>query len=150
VFSDLTYKNGLLFSPKFYQKSVLPYQAKFFGRAKEMGMKIIFHSDGYVGDLIPLLSEAGVDCIQPLEVRAGNDMREYMNMYPGRFSYMGNINADALTAGKDVIYNEISGKIPAVKDSRRYIYHSDHSIPDTVSLDNFKYALELVKELGKY
>jgi len=150
VFSDLTYKNGLLFSPKFYREKVLPYQKELFGRAREMGMKIIFHSDGYVGDLVPLLMEAGVDCIQPLEARAGNDVREYMRVYHGKLSFMGNINADTLASGKEAIYREISEKVPAAKLLRRYIYHSDHSIPNTVSLENFKYALELAHQFGRY
>jgi uroporphyrinogen decarboxylase len=149
VFADLCYKNGMFFSPDFFRQRVASYQKKLFGRAKELGMKVIYHSDGYVGDLIPLLIDTGVDCMQPLEVRAGNDVRDYLSRYPGKLSFIGNINADALAAGKEAIHREISTKIPVVKDSRRYIFHSDHSIPPTVSLENYRYALELVRTFSK-
>ena len=148
VFSDLCYKNGMLFSPDFFRRHVAPYQKKMFGRAKELGMKIIYHCDGYVGGLLPLLIDTGVDCMQPLEARAGNDVRDYLGKYPGKLSFIGNINADALAAGKEAIYAEINAKIPAVKNSRRYIFHSDHSIPPAVSLENYRYALELVRNLS--
>jgi uroporphyrinogen decarboxylase len=146
VFSDLCYKTGMLFSPDFFRQRVAPYQKKLFNRAKELGMRIIYHSDGYVGDLIPLLIDVGVECVQPLEVRAGNDVRDYQDKYPGKLSFIGNISADAFAAGKEAIYQEMSKKLPAVKASRRYIFHSDHSIPDTVSLENYQYAIDLAKE----
>jgi uroporphyrinogen decarboxylase len=146
VFADLCYKNGMLFSPDFFRQRVAAYQKKMFNRAKELGMRIIYHSDGYVGDIIPLLIDVGVECIQPLEVRAGNDVRNYQGKYSGKLSFIGNINADALAAGKEAIYREISEKLPAVKASRRYIFHSDHSIPNTVSLENYQYAIDLAKE----
>jgi uroporphyrinogen decarboxylase len=148
VFSDLCYKNGLLFSPDFFRQRVAPYQKKIFDRAKEMGMKIIYHSDGNVCDLIPLLIETGVQCMQPLEVRAGNDIRDYLAAYPGKLSYIGNINADAMAKGREAIEREISAKIPAAKASRRYIFHSDHSVPPTVSFENYRYVVEMARKYG--
>ncbi len=32
----------------------------------------------------------------------------------------------------------------------RYIYHSDHSIPDNVSFDQYRRGLELVEQYGRY
>ena len=31
-----------------------------------------------------------------------------------------------------------------------YIYHSDHSVPNNVSLESYQYALELVRRYGRY
>ena len=150
VFSDLCYKNGMLFSPKFYRERLLPYHRSFFNRAATLDMKVIYHCDGYIGEFLPLLIDAGVDCVQPLEVRAGNDIRDYIRQYPGKISYMGNINADALASGREVIENEVKNKVLEAKKTRRYIYHSDHSVPDTVSLENFKFSIELAFKYGVY
>ena len=76
-------------------------QKKLFDLGKENGMKIIYHCDGYVGELLPMLIDAGIDCIQPLEVRAGNDVRTYIEKYPDAISYIGNINMDIFTTTKD-------------------------------------------------
>lgn len=150
VFSDLCYKNGMLFSPKFYRERVLPYQKRFFNFCSDKGMKVIYHSDGYIKDLLPLLVEAGIDCIQPLEARAGNNVIEYGSLYADKISFMGNINADILATEKKLIFDEVSTKVSNAKETRRYLFHSDHSVPPTVSFDNYCYAIELAKKFGQY
>ena len=150
VFSDLAYKNGMLFSPDFYRKFVLSHHKRFFDFCRKKGMKVIYHSDGNVGELLPLLIEAGIDCIQPMEARAGNDVVEYSRLYGGRISFIGNINADVLASDKESILAEISRKITGVKDTNRYLFHSDHSVPPTVSFENYSYAIQLAKKFGKY
>jgi uroporphyrinogen decarboxylase len=104
VFSDLAYKNGMLFSPDFFSQIILPYQKKFFDLCKSKGMKVIYHSDGNLSQLLPLLIEAGIDCIQPMEARAGNNVVEYTQLYGDRISFIGNINADILATDKEQIY----------------------------------------------
>jgi len=150
VFSDLCYKNGMLFSPEFFNQRIAPYQKRIFDLAKENGMKVIYHSDGNVHDLIPLLLPVGVDCMQPLEARAGNDVGSYLKLYKEKLSFIGNINADVLTAGKEKVEEEITSKIRCAKPSRRYIFHSDHSIPDIVSFFEYEYAINFAKQLIKY
>lgn len=150
VFSDLAYKKGMLFSPVFFRERVAPYQRRIFAFARDHAMKVIYHCDGYVGQLIPMLIDVGVDCMQPLEARAGNDVREYLHQYGDRLSFMGNINADALAGGRRSIRQEICDKLPEAKRSGRYIFHSDHSVPPTVSFEDYAYAIELARELGSY
>ena len=45
---------------------------------------------------------------------------------------------------------EMRRVIPVMKESGGYIFASDHSIPNTVSFDNFRKIIELVRELGSY
>jgi len=40
--------------------------------------------------------------------------------------------------------------VPVLKENGGYVFSSDHSVPDSVSLDNFRYIVELAKELGSY
>jgi uroporphyrinogen decarboxylase len=150
VFSDLCYKTGMLFSPKFYLEAVFPHQKRLFDLAKENGMRVIYHSDGYVGELLPFLIDAGIDCMQPLEARAGNDVRTYLREHGNRISYMGNIDMDVMATTRERIEQEISSKLTSAKASRRYLFHSDHSVPPTVSFENYRYALELAHELARY
>jgi uroporphyrinogen decarboxylase len=37
-----------------------------------------------------------------------------------------------------------------MKQNGGYIFASDHSIPDAVSLENFRHIISLVKEAGSY
>jgi uroporphyrinogen decarboxylase len=150
VFSDLCYKNGMLFSPKFYEERVFPHQKRLFDLARENGMKVIYHSDGYIDELLPRLIRAGIDCIQPLEARAGNDLAACVKKHGAGVSYMGNIDMDVLTTTKERIEQEVTRKMTAGKASRRYIFHSDHSVPYTVSLENYAHALSIARALARY
>jgi uroporphyrinogen decarboxylase len=40
--------------------------------------------------------------------------------------------------------------VPLLKENGGYIFASDHSVPDSVSLENFRYIVNLAKELGSY
>jgi uroporphyrinogen decarboxylase len=154
VFSDLCYKNGLLFSPAFYESSVLAHQRRLFDLARENGMKVIYHCDGNVAQFLPLVMRAGIDCIQPLEARAGNDAAAILRQFPGRLSCMGNIDMDAFNGppegAKDRIRAEVTGKILSAKASHRYLFHSDHSVPDSVSLKGYGYAVQVAREVAGY
>ena len=150
VFSDLCYKNGMLFSPRFYVEKVLPHQRQLFDLARDNGMKVIYHCDGYVGEALPLLIRAGIDCLQPLEARAGNDLRRYLAQYPGAVSFMGNIDMDVFTRSREEIEREVTDKVLAAKGSHRYLFHSDHSVPDNVSLDSYRFALQAARAAAWY
>ena len=150
-FSDLCYRNGMLFSPRLYRAHVLPRLRRVADRCHEMGLKLIYHCDGYVGEFIPLLIEAGVDCVQPLEARAGNNVRQYRPLYEHRIAFFGNINADIVAEGdRDAIEEEVRTKVSLVKEGGGYLYHIDHSVPPGVSLASYAWLIECVKRYGGY
>ena len=150
VFSDLCYKNGMLFSPEFFRNRIMKSFQKYVALCHEAGSKFIFHCDGNIGQLLPLLIEAGVDCIQPLEARTGNDIRNLIPKYGKQISFIGNINADILATTHKKIEEELLNKMPPAVSSHRYIFHSDHSIPPDISLDNYTFAVDLARKLGRY
>jgi uroporphyrinogen decarboxylase len=44
----------------------------------------------------------------------------------------------------------IRRKVSAAKQGGGYIFHSDHSVPPSVSFENYCYVIELVEKYGKY
>lgn len=150
VFSDLCYKNGMLFSPRAYRETLQPYHRQMADFCHARGMPFILHCDGDVREFVPLLIEAGFDCIQPLEARCGNDVRALKPLYGARIVLFGNIGAEAMAAGGERLEEEVRTKVLAAKVGGGYIYHSDHSVPPTVSFDNYARTIELVRECGAY
>lgn len=147
--SDLCYRGGMLFSPRFARRVVLPHWQRLgeFARAHEM--HFMFHCDGNVEQLIPLLLEAGVNGLHPLEARAGNDVRVYKRAFGERLCLIGNIDADVLaTNDQERVAAEVRDKVPIAAQGGGYIFHSDHSIPPTVSLDTYRFALRCAQECG--
>lgn len=150
-FSDLCYKNGMLFSPALYRKMILPYHRKYREFCSKHGLFFILHCDGDIGQFIPLLIEAGFDCLQPLEARAGNDVRKLKKEYGKDIAFFGNINMDILARGiPREIEEEVVSKVKAAKEGGGYIFHSDHSVPPTISFDTYRLAIDLARAHGKY
>ncbi len=147
--SDLCYRNGLLFSPATARRLVLPHWQRLGRYAHDRGMRLMFHCDGNVGQLIPLLLEAGLDAIHPLEARAGNDVCDYKRRFGDRLCLIGNINADVVATNDPAqIAREVAAKVPLAAAGGGYIYHIDHSVPPTVSLKAYQYLLDCVREYG--
>lgn len=147
---DLGYRNGTFFSPQIYKELFLPYHKRWFDKVHEMGLPVIMHSCGKIESLLPYLIEAGLDGIEPIEAKTGQDIRDLKKLYGGKITFFGNMDVRKLSGSKEDIEEEVLGKLKYAMDGGRYVFHSDHSIPPTVNLDNYKYALELAGKFGKY
>jgi len=150
-YEDLGFKDRPFMSVSMYEEMILPSHKKMFDCAHEMGLPVIYHSCGFVEPLLPLLVDAGIDCLQPIEVKAGMDVLRIYENFGDKIALMGGIDARVLiTNDKDKIREELEAKIPILKQGHGYILHSDHSIPDGVEYDTYEYFLKLGLELGKY
>jgi len=151
LYNDMGYRNGLLFSPDSYRKTHYEADRLLYGYFHSKGLKTLLHSCGNVTELVPLLIEVGLDCLQPLEVKAGMDVITLKEKYGDRLAFMGNIDV-RLMADEDPakIEEEIKKKFEVAKRGGGYIYHSDHSIPNNVSFQQYCRVMELVKKYGVY
>ena len=152
VGGDIAYKNGLLFSPAVYRELLMPRHRSMIEHFKgEHGLKVIYHTDGNCTEAIPMLIEAGIDCLEPLEAAAGMDVRRLAPEFGDKVAFMGNLSVVALSGDELNVREEVEGKVKAMTAGPyRYIAHSDHSVPDTVSFRNYKLAMKIVDELGTY
>ncbi len=148
---DLGFRDYGFFAPETYRELLMPAHKLICDCFKSRGLFMVLHTCGYNMEFIPLFIEAGFDCIQPLEVKAGNDMLKLKRDYGEHLSFMGGIDVRAMASpDPDDIIREISTKIPVMKQGGGYIYHSDHSVPDNVSLASYSRVISLAKEYGKY
>lgn len=151
IFDDLGYKHKGFFSPATYRELLMPAHKLVCDVFKAHGKPMILHSCGYVTEFVPLFIEAGFDCLQPLEVKAGNDLVALKQQYGDRLAFMGGIDVRAMAhPDPAVIEREIASKIPAAKAGGGYIFHSDHSVPDDVSFEQYCRVMELAAHYGRY
>ncbi|MFO7869872.1 MAG: uroporphyrinogen decarboxylase family protein [Kiritimatiellia bacterium] len=143
-FEDMGFKEKPFMSPDMYREIVQPGHKKLFDYAHSVGCKVVVHSCGFVEPLVPGLVEAGMDCLQAMEVKAGMDMPRIARSFGDRIAFCGNIDI-RIIAGNDrkAIDEEIDRKIkPVLESGGGYIVHSDHSIPPDVEHDTLKYFFE--------
>lgn len=146
---DMGYKHNQFFSLKIYRELLKPVHKRAIEWAHAKGIKTHLHSCGDINPFIPELVEIGLDALNPLEVKAGMDPIGLKAKYGKELVFRGGTNA-MLWSDKDAIDAEMRRLIPVMKESGGYIFSSDHSIPNSVSLDNFRHIVELAKKLGSY
>lgn len=127
-----------------YEDIVMPGHAKLFDYVHGKGRKVIVHSCGYVAPLVPGLIEAGMDCLQAMEVKAGMDMPTLAKAHGDKIAFCGNIDVRILARNDfKAIDAELDRKIrPVLEMGSGYILHSDHSIPPDVEHDTLKYFFD--------
>jgi len=148
---DLGFNHGLLFSPRHFEQQLQPTFARLFSFFHSKGIPVILHSDGRVLDLIPRFIDVGLDCLNPLEVKAGMDLINLKKEYGDKLAFMGGIDARAMADDDPkVIEEEIRTKLQVAKEGGGYIYHSDHSVPHNVSFEQYRRVIDLVLRYGVY
>jgi uroporphyrinogen decarboxylase len=150
IWDDLGYRNGLLYGRRAYRELIMPAHRAICDYFHGSGLPVILHSCGNVNDALDLVVEAGFDCLQPMEVKAGMDVRKLKREWGDRLILMGNVDARLLGGDPDALEVEIRDKLAIAMAGGGYIYHSDHSVPDDVSLEAYLHALEIVRKYAWY
>jgi len=93
-------------------------------------------SDGFIGELIPLWLEAGVNACDPIEVAAGNDINEFRKRFGKNMAYRGGVDKREMAKGGIHIEKEMERLAPVIKDGG-FVPSCDHGVPSDVSWPNF-------------
>jgi uroporphyrinogen decarboxylase len=151
LYEDMGFKQHPFMSLDMYREFIQPGHRLVMKYCADKGLPAIMHSCGYVAPLVPGMIESGIDCLQVIEVKAGMDLVGLYNDYGDRLSFIGGMDVRTLyTNRREQIERELVSKIPVVKQRFGYVLHSDHSIPDQVEYDSYKYFVERGLELGTY
>lgn len=146
---DMGYKNTQFFSLDTYRELLKPFHKRAIDWAHNHGIKAHLHSCGDIMPFVPELVEIGLDALNPLEVKAGMKPIELKQRFGKDLVFHGGVNA-VLWDDKEAVCGEIRELVPAMKEDGGYIFSSDHSIPNSVSLENMKSIVETIKEVGSY
>lgn len=146
---DMGYKGTTFFSNDMYRELLKPVHRRAIEWAHNRGIYAHLHSCGDVMTRVDDLVDIGIDCLNPLEVKAGMEPLTLKEKYGDRLTLHGGVNA-VLWDDREAIVQEINRVVPKLKQNGGYIFSSDHSIPNSVSLENMTAIVEAVKQAGKY
>jgi uroporphyrinogen decarboxylase len=146
---DMGYKHNQFFSLDMYRRLLKPFHQRAIDWAHAKGIKAELHSCGDVNPFVPELVAMGLDGLNPLEVKAGMDPVHLKRTYGGKLLLHGGINA-VLWDQPERIKAEIERVVPVMKARGGYIFGSDHSVPSSVSLEDFRQIVALAKRVGAY
>ncbi len=149
ISEDMAYKAKAMISPAMTREFCMPSWKRWSKQAIDAGVPLIdVDSDGFVGELIPLWIESGVNVNDPMEVAAHNDINEFRRDYGDKMAYVGGVDKRAMAKGGQVIIDEMNRIEPVVKGGG-FIPGCDHGVPADVSWPHFvEYARILAQMTG--
>lgn len=150
-YEDMGYKGSPFFSPQMYLDLLQPAHRLLFDHAHAHHLPVILHSCGFVEPLLPGMIDAGIDCLEAMEVKAGMDLAKLHAQFGDKIAFMGGLDVRALYSGCQAdIDTELSLRLPPILHGHNYVVHSDHSIPETVAYETYRYFIEQSLRLGTY
>jgi len=150
-FEDMGFKERPFMSPAMYQDIIWPSHKRTFDFAHARGLPVVVHSCGFVEPLVPGLIEAGMDCLQAMEVKAGMDLVRLKERFGDRIAFCGGLDIRALeTNDTAAVEAELAKKLPAAMAGSGYILHTDHSVSPRVGYETYRYFLERGRQMGTY
>lgn len=151
IYGDMAYRRGTMCGPDMYREMIWPDHKRMADWAHQRGLPLIFHTDGDVNAVVEHYIDAGFDCLQPLEAKANMDVRKLAPKYGDRLALFGNIDIMVMaTNDLEKVEAEVLGKLEAGMATRGYVYHSDHSVPPSVSWETYEFVIDLIDRHGNY
>ncbi len=147
-FEDFAGKGGPLLSPATFRRFFLPSYRRIIERFRQAGITSFWlDSDGDPQVLIPLMLEAGITCLWPLEQASGMDPLRLRREYGRDLALFGAIDKRELTKDRAAVEREVHAKLPPLLESGGYFPCLDHAFPPDISYENFCHYIELKARL---
>ena len=148
VYEDLGYKERLFCNPEILERLIFPFYEELVAFFHSYGLPVVFHSCGYQKPMIPMAIKAGFDALNPMEVKAGNDIFEYAETFGDKLMFVGGFDARILETGdRGLIEKSVRSYIRGMKArGARFLFGSDHSISTRVGYKDFQLFLEVYRE----
>jgi len=146
---DCAYKNALMVSPKVFRELVLDRTAKTVAPLKEADIPYVFHTDGKLDDVIPVLIELGFSAVHGVEAQA-NDLGDIKARFGRDITLMGNMDVVFLThATVEQVRSETRKMLDVGSPGGRYVAACNTSPMDYIPYDNYLAFADVIKNYKK-
>lgn len=144
---DYAANDNLVFSPKLFRKMIRPCLERIIKTIRSIrpDIKIMLHSDGAIGKLIPDFIEMGIDVVHPLEPVTGMDPSQIKQLYGDSISFLGGVDiSHALPGTIEDVRTDVKRCIRDLASGGGYILapcnHLQADIPPENVIEMYNYA----------
>lgn len=152
-FADMAYNYRLIFSPAYLRShGVFRRIAEACDSMHNQGLKVIFHSDGLISQVVPDLIAAGVDALAPIDTVAGMHLEQLKKDFGDKVAFVGGIDLGLLSAGsvEDVRKAVLYALKVAGQGGGLVVGSSSEELYDKLPFENVLAMFETVHECGRY
>jgi uroporphyrinogen decarboxylase len=148
IYEDLGYRDRLFCSPRVLEDLVFPHFKEIVDFFHGYDLPVILHSCGYQEAALPLIAQAGFDGLHPMEVKAGNDIFKFVEMFGDRLMFVGGLDERILEShDRAVIRDGVTAFMRGMKSrGARFVYGSDHSLSSNIDYADYLYSLDIYRE----
>jgi len=150
---DYAANDNLIFSPTLFRQMIRPRIEKIIDCIKEVrpDIKIMLHSDGAVGKLIPDFIEMGIDILHPLEPVAGMDPAKMKHEFGDAISFLGGVDiSHAMPGTLGDVKKDVDRCIRDLAPGGGYILAPCNHLQADVPPENVIELYDYAKTAGKY
>ncbi len=149
ISEDMAYKAKAMISPAMTRSFCQPCWVEWADRVRSAGVPLVdVDSDGFIGELIPIWIESGVNVCDPVEVAAHNDLNQLRRQFGHQMAYRQGVDKRCMAKGGKTIRDELKRLQPVLADGG-YIPGCDHGVPSDISWpDYLDYARLLAHMTG--
>ena len=146
TYGDIAYKQRLIHSPDFLRREFFPRLKRLNDAWHEHGLKCLFHSDGYLMEVMEDLIESGIDGLNPIETVAGMELKEIREKYGHRLFLAGGIDmSQLLSNGSPDEVREVCRQ--AIRDAYPgYFMGSTTEADNSCRLENLQAMFEVARD----
>jgi len=139
---DMSMKSGPLLSPATFREFIFPHLRRMVDFFKSHGTKYFaVDTDGDPSALVPLLLDAGMDILWPMERAANANPMLFRQKFGKSLRLMGGVDKRVLIQGPAAIRAHLREMIPLIEEGG-FIPTIDHTVPPDISWDHFRYYME--------
>jgi uroporphyrinogen decarboxylase len=148
---DVGTQNGPLMRPELYRQLIKPSHRRICETVRRFSKPVLFHTCGSVYALIPDFIEAGVDILNPIQVRAADMETQRLKREFGReLAFWGGIDIqEVLPRGTPAqVRDEVRRLIDDLGPGGGYVISAAHNIQPEVPPENLVTMYEAAREYG--
>lgn len=149
---DLGGQWGPLIGPETYQQIYKPYHKKLWNRAKELAdVKVMLHCCGGVYELLPDLIDAGLDCINPVQISCANmEPEKLKGSFGDQITFWGG-GCDTQRILPDttpeMVEKHVKEQVATMRRGGGFVFQQVHNILANVPAENIVRMFRAVREV---
>jgi uroporphyrinogen decarboxylase len=139
---DFAMKSGPLLGPNLFREYIYPHLKRMTEFFHGHGVTYFaVDSDGDPTVLIPLMMDAGVDAVWPIERASNVSPMAWRKRFGKSLRLWGGVDKREIAKGPEAIRTHLREFIPLIEEGG-FIPTIDHTVPPDTSWDNFRYYMD--------
>jgi uroporphyrinogen decarboxylase len=142
--------NNMLFSPRMWRRMIAPYAARIVKRARDRGVPVNLHSDGYILNIMDELVEMGYRMMHPVQESAGMDPQHIKEKYGDKLVIYGALDVvDGLYKyDGEALDQYITKRFEIYGPGGGFIFNTGHFVQPDIPPERLVRAYTLANELA--